>query len=193
MSDREFFERTLGVTDNGAASILAGACEHQCFEAGDLVVRAGDRLRRVGFLVRGIFRGYYFDMGGNEVTDCFASRYGAAVAPPFKEADFISPINIQALTDGELLNVPIEVAVKLLSSSAACANVYGDLLRRAYNEQWEAKQVMSQKSAGKRYEWFMETYPEVAAVTTARVIASFLGMTPVTLSRISRARPLPHH
>ena len=42
-------------------------------------------------------------------------------------------------------------------------------------------------SAIKRYEDFEETYPEIIQRVTQKMIASYLGITPETLSKIKRS------
>ena len=44
--------------------------------------------------------------------------------------------------------------------------------------------LMYQYTAMQRYEWFLKRYPELSQMISGRYIASYLGMTPVTLSRL---------
>lgn len=46
--------------------------------------------------------------------------------------------------------------------------------------------MVSQHTATERHRWFLDAYPELDEIAKDRTIASFLGMTPVTLSRIKR-------
>lgn len=48
------------------------------------------------------------------------------------------------------------------------------------------KQVLAQCTALQRYQWFLEEYPGIIDQVNNKYIASFLGMTPVSLSRLRR-------
>jgi len=56
----------------------------------------------------------------------------------------------------------------------------------ALDEHWRMKQVLHQYTALQRYQWFLETYPGLVDRVSNKNIASFLGMSPVTLSRLRR-------
>ena len=47
----------------------------------------------------------------------------------------------------------------------------------------QAREIM-RESAVVRWRWFQNTYPDLQNVMQRKDVASFLGMTPVTLSRI---------
>ena len=47
----------------------------------------------------------------------------------------------------------------------------------------QAREIM-RESAVVRWRWFQNTYPDLQNVMQLKNVASFLGMTPVTLSRI---------
>ena len=46
--------------------------------------------------------------------------------------------------------------------------------------------MMYQYNAQERYEWFLKKYPGVIDLISHKYIASFLGMNPVTLSRLRK-------
>lgn len=46
------------------------------------------------------------------------------------------------------------------------------------------KVVLYQQSAAERYQWFLNAYPGLIDQVKHKHIASFLGMSPVTLSRL---------
>ena len=52
---------------------------------------------------------------------------------------------------------------------------------------WEIKTITTQHTAIERYQWFLKAYPGLIDHVSNKHIASFLGMTPVTLSRLRRA------
>ena len=186
MTSREFFEQVFHLTDTEALDALVAVSVVRTFRAGELILRAGDPVTEVSFLISGALRSFYFDAAGREITDCFAARFGTPTVPSFLEEKALSPINLEALTATELLCVPVDVALSHIAQNTACARVYADLLHEAFSRHWQIKQMVSQHTATERYRWFLDAYPELDEIAKDRTIASFLGMTPVTLSRIKR-------
>ena len=64
--------------------------------------------------------------------------------------------------------------------------LYNELLIKALNEHWKLKQILNSYTAVQRYQWFLDEYPGLIGKVSNKYIASFLGMTPVTLSRLRR-------
>ena len=64
--------------------------------------------------------------------------------------------------------------------------LYANLVLRSAKRHWEIKTVLYQYTATQKYQWFLQAYPELICHVSGRHIASFLGMTPVTLSRLKR-------
>lgn len=56
----------------------------------------------------------------------------------------------------------------------------------SWNMHLELKRIGSQYDAMKRYLWFLEKYPGLIDAVNNKYIASYLNMTPVTLSRLRR-------
>lgn len=183
---RAFFAGSVGVDDIVLLSQLTAHATCRLLKKGDRLVEPGERQTEVWFLDSGITHSLLVDADGREVTDCIMSRRGLPVMPC---ADLFdpSPVAIEALTDVSVIGVSLPYVQKLLGQSMAASQLYARLLREAWKMHWDVKSVMRICHARERYLWFLEAYPGVVDVVPARHIASFLGMTPVTLSRAKRA------
>ena len=73
-----------------------------------------------------------------------------------------------------------------LMSNCELLVIYNAMLQDSLKEHWENKIALGQYSAIARYQWFLKTYPGIIDRVPHRYVASFLGMTPVSLSRIRR-------
>lgn len=164
------------------------ATESRYLKKGECIIRAGEIQNDIYFMETGILRGYFLDVNGKEVTDCFGFRSGApAMAFCQMELDVPSPLTIEMLEDGKFFCIPIATVADLQSRYPEVLMLYNKLLIEALNEHWKLKQVLIQYSAIQRYEWFLKEYPGLIDRVSNKYIASFLGMTPVTLSRLRRA------
>ena len=135
-------------------------------------------------LTEGILRVWLLDPQGNDVTDSFVWRpWQVASTAPRPETAGISE-TVTALVPSRVLVIPVEAARSLCAENPAFAREYLETIRAMYLALWEHKSVLMTLDAAARYRWFLERYPGMIDRVKHKLIASFLGMTPVSLSRI---------
>lgn len=178
-----FFQHEVGVEDAELAERLAGSASLRTLKKGERLVRAGEAQTSVDFLCSGVLRGFAVDVDGHETTGCFFARPGLP-AMPSARLDVASPLTLEALTSTTVASIDLEAAQELLSTSIAANQLYIRLLGIGWQLNWEVKEVLTQKKARERYLWFLETYDGLIDKVPNKHVASFLGMTPVTLSRL---------
>lgn len=185
MLAEEFFASAFQLKDRALISTLARASAHRHIQQGRMLLREGEIQSEMLFLVSGIIRGFYFDVDGHEITDCFAVQTGMPLAAG---ADFEkpSPMYMDALVDSDLLSIPTQDVRCLLNQYPELLQLYNRLLVNAFSMHWEIKTTLCRSTAMQRYQWFLRTYPGLVGRISNKCIASFLGMTPVTLSRLRR-------
>lgn len=155
---------------------------------GELVVRIGEIQNELYFMETGIARGYFLDIDGKEVTDCLYFQRGTSVVSFGQlECNDPSPLTIEILEDGNFFCVPTTDIVRLKNQYPEAMELYNRMLVAALDVQWKLKRVLSSCTAVQRYQWFLEEYPGLINRVSNRHVASFLGMTPVTLSRLRRS------
>lgn len=183
----DFYCNIFHLKDKNLIHELIKSTEIRYLKKGEFVVRIGEVQNDVYFLETGIARGYFLDINGKDITDCFAFRCGA-VAVPFGELELNVPssMTIEMLEDGKFFCVPISVAIRLQKHYAEAMMLYNHLLIVAMKAHWELKQVLNSCAAVQRYQWFLKEYPGLIDRVSNKYIASFLGMTPVTLSRLRK-------
>lgn len=154
---------------------------------GEFVVRIGEIVNYVYFMESGILRGYFLDANGRDVTDCFCFECGST-AMPFSELKLNepSPISMEMLKDGSFFCIPISEVIKLQKDYLETTLLYNRLLAKALEEHRKLKQALNQYTALQRYQWFLQEYPGLIECVGNKYIASFLGITPVTLSRLRK-------
>ena len=186
MQPKDVFEKTLGLTDPDLIQELIDACTPLHLKAGDFLIREGDMPAVVPFLLKGIVRGFLFDVNGREITDCFAVQPGM---PVMTSADLRvpSPFSMEALVDSEFLTIPIVEIQRLLEKYSELQQLYNQLLIFSFSMHWKIKLTLCRNTAMQKYQWFLEEYPGLIDRISNKCIASFLGMTPVTLSKLRRA------
>ena len=182
--DKIFFvQDALHITENELLQRIADAAELRTIKKGEEIIRVGDSIDYVYFNIQGIFRGFFSDIDGKEITDCFVYKYGVSLAPTF-DINGESPITVQALTDAQTLRIPIKEINHWVKEYYQISELYIQLLIQSVNEHWELKVALCIYSAMDRYLWFLDKYPGLIDVVNNRYIASYLNITPVTLSRL---------
>lgn len=185
MDIRQFYHETLHVEDPDLLEGLISITNIVYLDKGELLVRQGDRQTDFLFLVSGIFRGYYLNVNGKEVTDCIGFKSGTpAMSSAIDNA--ISPISIEAVIESVFLRIDGAKLIPLIERSPLLLKIYNEVLQTAMQIHWALKVTVTQRTALERYQWFLENYPGLIDQVSNKHIASYLGMTPVTLSRMRR-------
>ena len=182
MTPLEMFVDALHLTDPALVEALIEASVPLHLDQGELLIREGERPTVVPFLLEGIVRGYLFDENGREITDCFAVQPGSPVMPA-ADLQQPSPLYLEAVVACEFLVVSLADIQPLLGKYEEMQQLYQPQLLDSFARHWEIKTTLCRSSAMQRYQWFLEKYPGLIDQVHHRSIASFLGMTPVTLSR----------
>ncbi|MBO0938178.1 Crp/Fnr family transcriptional regulator [Fibrella sp. HMF5335] len=178
----------LGV---GAVSADATAYAMQLFRPVQLnkhayLVRAGEYMPEMGLLAEGLMRHYFLQTDGTEITVEFA-RAGDLVGE-YNNMLLNQPADhyVQALEPCLIMLAPIA------DLRLAC-DQYADLdhLSRLYTEQYlyrliaQMSQYMTRRPE-ERYLYLLEHDPDLIQRVPQTILASYVGVTPVSLSRIRK-------
>lgn len=95
-------------------------------------------------------------------------------------------INIEALSKVTLASIPLSFLATLMEEPAVL-KVIIRCLSASLERHWEAKAMLAKRSTKERYAWFLQRYPGPIDRVNDQYIASFLGVSPVTFSRVRHA------
>ena len=158
------------------------------FQKGQFFQRAGDITTHGGFVVRGCFRTYLIDpRGGESIVHFSAERSfigditSAVTAQP-------SPYAVDAIEPSTTLTIDHASFNRMLEQIPQIARGYRLGLERSQGAQHRRIAMSLSASEEERYEDFVARHPALAARVPQRMLASYLGITPETLSRIRRAQ-----
>lgn len=162
---------------------LLDKMEKFTFRKGDFIVQEDERNSNFYIISKGIWRGHYLN-DGVDVSVWFASE-GEAI---FSSWGYIentpSLVSIEAMCDSDLYGISKAELESFYSSSAEFAN-FG---RRLFEQQFLSLEnwLISGGSprAKERYLNLLEENPELLQYVPLKHIASYLWVTPQSLSRI---------
>ncbi len=152
----------------------------------DVLIRIGDKSSYIFLVVSGILRDYYIDDDGNDVTRFF-SREGGLCGGESLISNEASAICTEALEDCILLRCPVSDFKEIIVSNSDATKAYIWFLESSLAYKIRRENSFLIKSAAERYIDFKRENPDLEKRVNQKYIASYLGITPVSLSRIRRA------
>ncbi len=179
----KFLKEQIGITDPYITNAVLSTSSIHTLKKGERLIEQGQAPVGLCFLLNGVLRGFFINYNGQDVTDCFGYQFGT-IAMPYADMMRPSPICIEALADSTILVIPTQTMLDIITNSIEAVHVYNRMLLTGAAEHWEIKTAMYQYSASERYAWFNQRYPGLLDLVPHKHIASFLGMSPVTLSRL---------
>jgi CRP-like cAMP-binding protein len=164
---------------------------HHIFRSRDVprrttLVRAGDIYQQVVFVVSGLVRIYDLNESGIERTKAFRGEdqlacVFSAVAQREPSRSFIVTVE-----DSQTLVASRQAFEELTAGHPVWPGIIGAIVTSLYVEEERRHSELLMDDAPTRYRNFLTREPELAARLTQRLIASYIGITPVALSRIAR-------
>jgi len=149
-------------------------------------VREGESFDSIALCAKGLFRLYYTTSDGGEYNKSFCSAHDFVASYGALLAGAPSHFSIQALADSRLLTVRYS-DFRSFYDRHPCWERFGRILvEQLYMKKELREREFLLLSAEARYLKFLERYGELEALIPQYHIASYLGITPVALSRIRR-------
>ncbi len=153
---------------------------------GKLFLEEGQRCDYFYFVLKGFVRLYYIDLHGDEVTHWFSKENSMITSPLsfFKKEKNI--LYFEAVEDTELILITSKqldtIIAQFKSTEEAVRNLYAEFAMVL------SRRVMSihTETAEERYLKLMDEHPYLLQRAKLSHIASFLGITPQSLSRIRK-------
>ncbi len=146
---------------------------------------AGKIPKQVGFIMEGVIRGCYYNNKGEEITRCFISENSLVADYVNLESNASSSEYLQACTDCKLLVFSKQNWEELSQTIVGWDNIKNKMVQICMFQKSRKGPVISQ-NATTRYLEFMENYPLLVNRIPLAYIASYLGVTQQSLSRIRK-------
>lgn len=99
-----------------------------------------------------------------------------------------SAVSVQALTPGSLLLIPMDEFSRLILTDTAWLKTAREIAHRLLMKKFERENQLLTLSALERYDLLEQRYPQLIQQIPAYHIASYLGITPISLSRLRSKR-----
>jgi len=151
------------------------------------LIQSGDVCKIAAFVVKGALKKYTIDATGKEnILELYIENWWAGD----KESFMIgtpTPYYIDAYEDSELLVISKDDFTNKLSKLSFITELNNVLTERQSFQLMKRLHSSQTLTAEQKYEQLQDTYPEFFQRFPQHIIASYLGMTKETLSRIRKA------
>jgi len=154
--------------------------------AGDFLQRGGDVARHAAFVARGCLRSFVIDAKGKEHVVQFAPEHWWLADAISLNTGTPSQYFYAAIEDSDVLLIDAPGQQQLVDRVPG----YSAALRTGLQKHAAAKDLRIVKAlsatAAERYLDFLSTFPTIAQRVPQWMVASYLGVSPETISRIRK-------
>jgi CRP-like cAMP-binding protein len=147
---------------------------------------AGDVPECVGFNLNGVFRLFYVDEDGNDLTKGFCTSGKFVISYSALVQQRPSFFHIEALVDTDILQFSYSQWMQMVAEDIRWYPFLFKLLETVYIMKEMREKSFLLDSATDRYLAFQRDYPNLENEIKLHHVASFIGITPEALSRIRK-------
>jgi CRP-like cAMP-binding protein len=153
---------------------------------GDKLMKEGDVCKYMYYVERGMVRQFYYK-NSRDVTEHFSyeGRIVICIESFLKQQP--SRLIVEALENSWLYGIPYDVLTQLIENDKEIERLYRKILEHALISSQEHADSQRFENASERYMRLLKTKPEIVLRAPMVHVASFLQMTPETLSRVRAA------
>jgi len=163
--------------------LLEGVLVPMKFAKGEQLLTEGQTCKNIYWIVKGLLRQYYFK-DGKELTEYMATENTIVmcIESLFKEEP--SQLQIMALEPSLVYAMPKAELEAVAMKSVNIQILYRKILEESLIISQRRADLLRFESAQNRYSKLMKTQPQLVLRAPLVYIASYLQMTPETLSRV---------
>lgn len=160
----------------------------ETFKRKDLLLEPGEIARRLYFIRQGFLRAYFIDSNGKECTTWFMGKGDLMISvysfftqkPAYEYIEVLEDCKLQSLTWNQLNSYYADFEE---------GNLLGRIVTQKYYLLSEERALfLRTQTPENRYEMLIEKHADIEQQTTQSNIASYLGISRETLSRIHRKK-----
>ena len=180
-----YFERNFKLSGEDI-SFISSVFLSKKLKKGQILQREGELARYGTFVTKGLLRSYVIDAKGKEYIIQFAPENWwisdkAGMSPNTKAVYFID-----AIEESDILLLDTPSHFKLIEHVPGYASAFQTGVQKHAAAKDRRIVASLTSTAEERYNDFLKTYPSIAQRVPQHMLASYLGITPETLSRVRK-------
>ena len=184
---KQFIEYILqfGNLNRQQIDFISGKAEIAGLKKNEYLAEAEKSVNRIAFILEGIIRICYYDNKGDEVTRYFFDENHLLFGPELMTGMPI-PEYWQAATDCNLVVFSIRDWKEISNTIICWDEIIQKIAAKNHTEKLDRRSSLVAQDATTRYMEFLAKFPTLANQIPLSYIASYLGITQSSLSRIRK-------
>ena len=183
----DFLKSLVGFSEEELEDILAHF-QKENFTKNQALVEQGQICKKLYFVEKGIVRNYYLNPDGKEITQLFfgQGRFMTSLESFFQQSP--SLYYIEVLEESIIHSISKEKLDLLFHRYHKMERLGRLLSTEMLTKVVEKLNAIQFQTAQERYEYMLTEYPDITYRVPLGMIASYLGMSQETLSRIRKRK-----
>lgn len=182
---KNFISSSISISEEGLDKVLR-FFTYRKVKKGELLLKEGEVERHFHFIDSGCVRTYYVNQGGHLKTRHITFENSIVTSLSSFISAKPSYEYVEAIENSELLSIERAHFFSLLDEVSAWKDFYILILEKGYRFQNEKIESYVTLSAQERYNKLLQDNPHFIRRLSNIIVASYLDISPETLSRIKR-------
>jgi CRP-like cAMP-binding protein len=183
----ELLQKVIMLPDTEAEKFAAIATERR-IDKNEYFITEGQIPKKLAFVGKGLFRYFYIDGNGTEYTKNFILDGNFITAYSAMIAQKPSAMFIEALEDSVVYEINYTDWELLKAGHYCWKDLLIYFLEKAFSAKEKRERELLLLDAEHRYLIFKEEFPGLETRVKQHLIASYLGISPVSLSRLKNKK-----
>ena len=178
------FQRSGLPINRECMAALAEIAQETAFSKQSTILNIGEKQEYLYLILRGMARSYYIDEKGNDITKLFMREHEFLIGEALFMEDSLEVF--EAVEELQALRFPAKEFKDILMSDSVLERIYISILERTIRYKMRREYAFQCLDATERYLAFKNEYPGIEDRLPQNLIASYLGITKESLSRIRK-------
>jgi len=165
------------------------ACQYfqvQDLNKSEFFLKAGERCSKIGFLLEGLICSFVYDANGEVVVKHFVQPLNFFTDNESYEQQIPAKLNLQAITGARVYYITRQNNMKVQEEFPNWIPTLKMMSADALQKMIQMQNFLHLGSAVDKYRHLLKHYPTLLVQAPLKYIASYLGITQSSLSRIRR-------
>ncbi|WP_166336150.1 Crp/Fnr family transcriptional regulator [Sphingobacterium chungjuense] len=176
----------FGILNQQQVDLLLSKAQTIELKKEDYFSEAGKIPKYLGFVIEGVLRFCYYNNKGEEITNYFIDEGNFVVDNQKFESQIAASDYIQAVTDCKILVFSKKDWDEISNTIIGFPLIQANIVKKCLTTAMDRRSPLISEDATTRYLSFMESFPSLLNRIPLSYVASYLGITQQSLSRIRK-------